>query len=263
MNKFFKVNELELSKNLPGSLIARKIKFEFRSYASYRPKLFFPFVYLNRKGRHLAVDKTTDIVIDGFPRSANSFSVGTFKQVQDRDFSIAHHLHAPAQIIRASHLSIPTILLIRPPIDTVCSLRALELYISLVEKRYIHSLAISSNRYFKWWIDFYSSLLPFSNSYVISLFDDTVQNFGKTISLLNSHFKTDFYSIDKKYKEIIPKNINASRGYHAGPSQCRDKFKLQVRESLKSPEYQASIDTANRLYQKFLELSMKQHKLYS
>ncbi|KPQ33601.1 MAG: hypothetical protein HLUCCA11_17855 [Phormidesmis priestleyi Ana] len=260
MNKFLKINGLELSTSVSREFIARKIKFKLRSYISVHPELFFPLVSLNRTGRNLAVCKSTDIVIEGFPRSANSFSVGAFQRVQDCDFSVAHHLHAPAQIIRASRLSIPSILLIRPPVDTVCSLRALDLQISLVEQRYNPALAISMNCYLKWWIDFYSSLLPYSDSYVISLFDETIQNFGKAINLLNLRFKTDFCSAFENISETEIKKVNESMGYHSGPSKCRTDFKLQVRKALESTDCQASIDAADSLYQKFVELSMKQNK---
>lgn len=254
------MHESRLVFSLSRSFITRRIKFEFRSYVSLYPKLFFPLVYLNYKGRHLAVDRSTDIVIDGFPRSANSFSVGAFKQAQQYEFSIAHHLHAPAQVIRASTLSVPTILLIRSPVDAILSLKALDMEI-FFKQQYSPSMAVGINRYLNWWISFYSILLPYSDSYIVSLFDDTIKDFDSVINRLNLRFKTSFSTVKNKEGSNI-EEIHRSRGYHAGPSKQRDEFKLQARKKLKSADCQSSIDTADMLYQKFVDISTEQKKLY-
>ena len=40
----------------------------------------------------------------GFPRSANTFAVVAFQQAQRESVRVAHHLHMPAQVIRAAQL---------------------------------------------------------------------------------------------------------------------------------------------------------------
>jgi hypothetical protein len=59
-----------------------------------------------------SVSRTTQLVIEGYPRLGNTFAVVAFLQAQKEDVRIAHHLHAPAQVIRAARWRIPTIVLI-------------------------------------------------------------------------------------------------------------------------------------------------------
>src|SRR5689334_19049404 len=68
-----------------------------------------------------AVSRGTEIVIEGFPRSANTFAVVAFRLAQQREIEIAHHLHAAAQIKHAINLKVPVIVLIREPSDAILS----------------------------------------------------------------------------------------------------------------------------------------------
>ena len=72
-----------------------------RLYAGKHPLFFFGAYSPRRKYRGLLVDGGTQMVIEGFPRSGNTFAVFAFRHAQRRDIRVAHHLHAPAQVIRA------------------------------------------------------------------------------------------------------------------------------------------------------------------
>lgn len=102
--------------------LLRKWRFSARSFVGQYP---FPYLMLQRlrpRRRHLVVARDTEIVIEGYPRSANTFAVAAFMLAQERPVKMAHHLHAPAQVIRAVKWGIPTLLLIRQPEDAVLSL---------------------------------------------------------------------------------------------------------------------------------------------
>jgi hypothetical protein len=95
---------------------------EARRILGRYPKLYFTFGVLRGEiFQERKVTKNTDIVIDGYPRSANSFAVGAFRHAQSTPVKIGYHLHVPAQIVRSCELCIPTILLIRHPVDTIVS----------------------------------------------------------------------------------------------------------------------------------------------
>ena len=63
-----------------------------------------------------------ELVMEGFPRSANTFAVVAFRQAQGRDVSMAHHLHVEAQVFEGVRLGKPVVVLIRQPTDAVKSL---------------------------------------------------------------------------------------------------------------------------------------------
>ena len=123
-----------------------EISFLLRSFVGRYPWLYYPIYNLVPKNSRLAVARDTQLVIEGFPRSANTFAVLAFESLQPNKFKIAHHMHVPAQIIRAAHFKIPTIVLIRNPTDSVISFvirdtkisieQALKCYISFYEKIY-------------------------------------------------------------------------------------------------------------------------------
>src|SRR5919112_6338070 len=92
-----------------------------RRYVGRHPFLFYNFYRLKPTYRDLLVDRKTQIVIEGFPRSGNTFAVVAFQQAQRESVRVAHHLHMPAQVIRAAKWGIPTLLLARKPTDAALS----------------------------------------------------------------------------------------------------------------------------------------------
>ena len=66
-------------------------------------------------GRHKA------LCIDGFPRSATTFAVAAFQFAQPQPIQVAHHSHAPAQVIAAARWGIPSLVTIRAPEESVLS----------------------------------------------------------------------------------------------------------------------------------------------
>jgi hypothetical protein len=78
----------------------RFLRAELKSYCDGDPFLFLlTRRFRNESSQTLIVQRDTDIVIEGFGGSANSFSLHAFELAQNTHVYIAHHLHAAAQII--------------------------------------------------------------------------------------------------------------------------------------------------------------------
>lgn len=71
--------------------------------------------------REQRVSRSTDLVLAGFPRSANSFAHVIFRKAAGPDARIASHLHVPIMARRAVRYGIPCVLLIREPDGTTRS----------------------------------------------------------------------------------------------------------------------------------------------
>src|SRR5688500_16315598 len=74
-------------------------------HAGGHPAVFFPLYRLLRTRKDLtrAVTPDKQVVIEGFPRSGNSFARRAFIMAQDETFGvrgIAHHHHVPGQEVR-------------------------------------------------------------------------------------------------------------------------------------------------------------------
>ena len=99
--------------------------------------------------------------------------------MQPIDLKIAHHLHIPAQIIRAVQYKIPTLVLIRYPIDSVASFL-------------LFNPALTVPVALKHYISFYRSVLPYIDGFLVATFYEATQHLDKVIANVNSHFKTCF-----------------------------------------------------------------------
>jgi hypothetical protein len=130
------------------------------------------------------VTPTTDIAIEGYPRSGNTFAVVAFRLAQGREVEIANHLHAAGQIKRAARLNIPTIMLIREPSEAV---------LSLVVRDPQASIPWALRSY----IRFYSAVIPHLEKIVVAPFEMVTSDFGHIIRMVNARYGTAF-------KEFLP-----------------------------------------------------------
>jgi len=202
------------------------LRYNAKQWLGQHPSFYFP-VFRHRSGyERLLVYENTDLCIDGFPRSANSFAVGAFEHAQESDVSIAHHTHVPAQLLRATDLGIPTVALIRNPVDVVISGRGLELQIATVEDRPEPPMYVSFARRLRAWIDFYRRIEPYTDRLVVAPFETVIRDMGVVVDAVNRKFGTSFAPF--KHSEANLSAIRSGRGYHALPSQKRDDLKQQA-----------------------------------
>ena len=147
-------------------------------------KQYWLFPYFKRcrtqRGNvHPIIAKDTDIVIEGYPRSANSFSVRAFYYAQCSYVKVAHHFHSEAQIALGVKWKIPVLVPIRHALDA-CTSHAIfsrtEDILPLVKR----------------WISFHENIFLFHEGIVFAPFDNIVTEFGSVIQEVNHKFGTNF-----------------------------------------------------------------------
>lgn len=126
-----------------------------------------------------AVTEETELVIDGFTRSASTFAVVAFQLSQPKPVRVAHHMHAPSQMLEAARLSVPVLLTVRPPEDTVLSLVVREPYVTI-------ELGLRA------YTRFHRRVLPSLNSMVVADFPEVTTRFDRSIERVNLRFGTSF-----------------------------------------------------------------------
>jgi len=156
---------------------ANRLLYEGKTVVARSPTLALPVARLRGHGEPF--DPAVDIVIEGFPRSANSFAVHAFRVAQDRPVRIAHHLHAPAQVIAAVRARVAAIVLVREPEDAVLEF--------VIAKGYI-----SVRQALRGYLRFYTALLPYRDRVVIGPFREVTSDFGAVIAKVNEMFGTRF-----------------------------------------------------------------------
>lgn len=242
----------KLTQNLHKTLLVtqlRQLNFSFHSVVAREPQYWLlhqPYIWWSQykkqqRGIHpqeSIVGTHTELVIDGFQGSANSFATQAFKLCQTQPVTLAHHLHSAAQIIKAAQLNIPILLTIREPVGAVLSLTSRWPYVSLKQ-------ALES------YIAFYSKLEPHASDCVISTFDQTTQHLDDVVERINKKFGTHFDLIDvvKSNTELRDK-IN----HNPDPKAKSLAIKKETKEKLMNAKYNYLLNQAETIYTAFENL---------
>ncbi len=191
----------------------------------------------------------TEVCIEGFPRSANSYAVVAFK-LRNQSVKIAHHLHVPAQIISACRKDLPTIVTLRHPLEAVASFLIFQ-----------NSRNIST--YLKIYHRFYQVLQPFGEQVIWADFKTVVTDFNKIILAVNQKYDKNFNLIDdleKSQPDIFKKLDEVNQRFFSGetlkgmyPEQQRDELKEKLKTAIQAD---TAYEPARRIYLAFKEISV-------
>ena len=219
--------------------------FPLRVFLGQYPQIFYPLYNLVPVNRRLSVRNDTDIVIEGFPRSANTFAVLAFTSSQKSSVKISHHMHVPAQIIKAAKLKIPALVVIRNPKDSA---------ISYVIRKPELSLRTILNCY----TSYHKAIYPYRRDYVLATFEEVITEFSKSIRRVNDKFGVDFipHTPSGVDLEDIFKRADRLEGGDqaktARPSQERAALKQVLKQEILNPKLEESLKSAELVYEKFL-----------
>lgn len=215
------------------------------------PDLYLAVQRWRYRGQPIAqhiVDAGTDIVIDGFPRSANSFSVRAFLSAQPAPLRVGHHMHSHAQIVKSVRLGLPTILLIRNPDDCIVSLRAMDVQLAKRGGKTSYGLdpAHGVDDLIRAYIRFYRGVQPVLDGCVLGRFPDVTRRFDTVIAEANQRFGRDYTLF--RHTEQAEQAIFSSATAHLGPSVRRNEIKERVAEVYGSPANAGLVAEARGLY---------------
>jgi hypothetical protein len=160
--------------------LARRVRHRFRTRLSESPALYLPLARVKYPGPSPEViGPDTELVIDGYTRCASTFAVYALQLAQPEPIRLAHHLHAPAQLIAAARAGVPALTVIREPRGAILSQLIREPDVAL------RDALIAYTR-------FYRRLLPFRHRMVIADFEEVTSDFGAVTRRVNDMFGTTF-----------------------------------------------------------------------
>lgn len=190
----------------PGTVLA----YELKTLVARYPALALPIQRVRRRGEVLGPD--TEIVIESFPRSASSFAVAAFRLAQEPHASrIAHHTHAPAQVIAAVRRGVPALVLIREPEEAVLS-------------HVIYTPGLSPEASLRGYVRFHEPLLPYRHGFVVGLFEEVVSDFGAVIARVNARFGTSFRPFEHRPEHLARIDREIEEDYR---SRARTEAELE------------------------------------
>jgi peptidoglycan hydrolase-like protein with peptidoglycan-binding domain len=163
---------------------ARRLRHRLRTVATEHPAVYLPFARRKYPGPSpRVIGSGTQVVIDGFTRSASTYAVYAFQVAQQLAgrplVPLAHHLHAPAQIMTAARRGVPTIMVIREPHGAVLSQVVREPGVDLLDALWAYHR-------------FHEFLLPFRDALVVADFAEVTGDFGAVVRRANRAFETSF-----------------------------------------------------------------------
>jgi hypothetical protein len=172
---------------------ARLVWRGLQAYLGRYPSIYLPLARrlygTDDEGGPLAVSPETELVIEGYPRSGNTFAVVAIRMAQPTSICIAHHLHAPAQVVAGVRRGLPVMVLIRDPREATASLVIRHSWLSL-------------ERALREYISFYGRLSPHKAGFLVVRFQDLVTDYGAVIRDLNSRFGTHFAEFEHTSENV-------------------------------------------------------------
>lgn len=192
-----------------------------------------------------------DIIVDGFPRSANTFAAEALTRLQRRKLKVRSHLHSPAAVIAAVQMGRPALVLVRKPVDAIASAAAIN--------RFPLRYNISG------YIEYYDILWSYCSLYCVADFDEVTNRFDLVIRRINAKFGLglDETRIGPAEREMLFRTIDT--GFHAArgrldelavsrPSTQRKVLADQIITLLRSPKYAELMQYADAVYARFRAL---------
>jgi hypothetical protein len=198
----------------------------------------------------------TAIVIEGFLRSGNTFSVAAFHIANGPEPHVGRHLHGAPHVLRAVRLGLPTVVLIRQPRDAVLSYLVrrptLTPYDALVE-----------------YLDFYRTAWRARNGFVVAPFDRVTGDFGAVLEQVNERFGTSFRRYDptpeneaRAFRLVEEMNRLETGGevvesLVGRPSADRVRRKEELRALLERPRTVRKLGEADKLYEQYVAVAAR------
>lgn len=205
------------------------------------------FRLIGKNNDRLATKKS-DICIEGFPRSANSFAVSAFRLCYESQMNIATHMHSHANVYRAISLGIPTLVLIRKPKDSIISLRSLAIERAFHKNEKIELISIKN--LIEWYISFYTFLMDKKDKFVIGEFSQVTDDMTVIIRQFNIKYNTNFIEYTNLEEKV--RNAEGTVKRHMFPTEMRKEIKERTRSEFETPEIIELLNRANEVYFSFV-----------
>ncbi len=234
--------------------VVDRLRHHARRPLARTPYLWDAAMLVRKDKRSTLARRDSAIVIDGFLRSGNTFSVAAFRVANGSQLHLGRHLHGAPHVLRAVRLGLPTVVLIRKPGDAVAS------YL-------VRRPTLTPNDALLEYLDFYRTAWRARDGFVVAPFDQVIRDFGAIITTVNARFGTSF-------APYIPSADNQAEAFrlaeemnrlecqgevvetHVGrPSEQREVRKKEVRTMMQRPRTRRLLRDAEDIYDRYVSLA--------
>ena len=195
---------------------------------------------------HRLVGPSHKLVVEGFPRSGNSF-VHKVLRLQNPKFDghTATHVHRSTQVVLASRWKVPAVVLVREPRQAVNSLLALAM-----QQDHLESLSPDQARSciaetLRRYVRFHRRIQPLDWP-VIALFEEFTADVSSIPEQLNQVFELDL--VVEPLDEGGTEALFATSRSHLSPNSDRDRMKALLGEAYDDPSLRRLRGAADSAY---------------
>jgi hypothetical protein len=219
---------------------------------SDRP-VFLPIVLrLTPRGTSRRISDRTQLVIEGFPRSSNTFAAAAILEASHDRIVVASHVHTPSQVIAAARQHVPTLVVAREPRATVRSLIMAAPHVRV-------STAIAE------WIHHHEVVWTARDSFVVGTFEQVTTDFGAVTRRVNHRFGIDlpiFAHTDEALAAVDARVKGDHERYHPGdqlsapwPIEARRAESVRLDAEFDLPKHAAAWATADEWWRCYRSLA--------
>jgi hypothetical protein len=155
------------------------------------PTLLPILLRLTPMGTSRKITDLTQLVVEGFPRGGNTFTVFALQNAAHNQLRISSHVHHPSQVKLAVERGVPTVLVVREPIAVLSS------YLTYGQ----HGRA---SDVFKEYSSYHRELIPYVDQVLVCEFEEIVSDMTSVIARINHRFSTEIPPFDQS-----PTNVDA------------------------------------------------------
>ncbi len=203
------------------------------------------------------VTRNSDLVIEGYPRSGNSFARWAFVIAQKNPVVVADHFHSIGHIRRGIRLGKPVLVLVRNPLDAISSF--------LVHQKGNYAIQQAVKEY----IEIYSYVYHHQARMVVATFEQVTFDFGAVTEMVNQRFSTHFEQFlhtEENVRRCFQIMENRSRRKMGDPSErvyrisrpvpSRKSLKNAVIKEMLNESYAGLLQKAGKIYEKVVRCAL-------
>lgn len=220
------------------------------------PRLLPLYLRLTQEGIDRRISVDTQLVIEGFPRSGNTFTAAAIAHAQPQPLAMSTHAHCVANVEVAVARDLPTLVVVREPVDCLASYLVWDprIGVKTVLWEYIH---------------YHKGILPLARSVTVATFDEVVEELPAVVARLNDRFGTHL-TLPPNTAEFTAEVDALVRARHRAvhpnkapervtpvPHEAREAEAGEWRERLTAPTWSRPLAEARRLHDRLAALAVR------
>jgi FkbM family methyltransferase len=220
--------------------------------------IFLPILLrLTPSGISRQITEHTDLVVEGFPRSGNTFTVFALQDASNHQLRITKHVHQPSQIKLGLYRGVPTVLVVREPVAVLSS------YL-------VYAPQGRPAGVIKEYISYHRELVPYAEQLLVCDFEEITSDMSAVIARINYRYSMNIPSFDQSAANVERLFTQIAREFTllnprrrpseivAAPSSDRREMSARAREELLNPRNKTLLNEAFEVYEYLANISSEQ-----